>query len=567
MPRFTVAIPLLVLSLSGARVATADESGDPVDPADAYCEWVGGVADSRRALLVAPELFGAAGPTAIGSEDSGDEFQVYPTLGWRVTAGIQYRIANLGRGVLTRKEADARCEEYRAQQDLRSVLLVGADVGRLPAVRSQLAVLDEALPRGERLVGLLERGLELNFATIDELYRARLQMDGLRRQAGVLRQEVAQLEALPEVDGVSLDGLLQTHSSADDQVERAQARLRRSASWAIDVRGGYDQLLNAPRDLPVFAQVRVGYNLGGLAQAGADRRAAEGRRAWRGEATEATSARVQTLREQLEGLRQAEGTRLSQVRPLVGEVEAQLEELAAIETDRAEKVGESLWLDFVKLDAERAYLEAHLAALDAFLGQEGAASTEARAGGEVAPAPASRRALDVTLGRVAQRGDNLFTDSGKMRAVFTESGDRGGELTFTTLGEARETTALGSGAVRKQLGIKLRAADSCNVVYVMWRIEPESKVVVSVKSNPGLTEHDQCHSEGYRNLAEVDVPPIEAGQSHVLRAVESEGTLRVWGDGDLLWEGSLGEEALAFDGPIGVRTDNVAVEFRLFPAG
>lgn len=566
MLRITAAIftPLMALSLVAPRAGAAEEPPAWEDPTDAYCEWVGGVADSRRALLVAPELFGAVGPTATGFEDTGDEFQAYPTLGWRVTAGIQYRLANLGRGMLTRKEADARCVEYRAQQELRRVLEVGADVERLPAVRAQLQVIEGALPRGERLVALLEEGLAHNYATVDELYSARLQMDGLRRQAGSLRQEISQLEALPTLTGVSLEELLVTHSSADDQVERIQGRLRRSASWAVDVRGGYDQLLNAPRDLPVFAQVRVGYNLGGLAQPGADRRAAEGRHAWRDGASEATGARVQLLRDQLTALRGAELVRLDEVRPLVDAVQEQIQQLASVETDRSEKVREKLWLDFVKLDAERAFLEAHAAALGEFLGLEGELADGESAPSQEAVAP---RDLRVTLGRVANRDGALYTDSGKMRAVRTEAGDRGGRLEFTYLGDARETTALASGAVRKQLGLKLRAADSCNLVYVMWRIEPETAVVVSVKSNPGQTEHEQCHNDGYTHLTSVDVPRIAAGESHVLEAVEAEGVLRVLVDGEVIWKGELGPEALSFQGPIGIRSDNVALSFSLAPAG
>lgn len=566
MLRITVAFttPLMLLSLVSTRADAADDVPEWEDPADAYCEWISGVADSRRALLVAPELFGAVGPTATGFEDTGDEFQAYPTLGWRVTAGIQYRIANLGRGMLTRKEADARCGEYRAQQGLRRVLEVGADLGRLPAVSAQLQVIEAALPRGERLVALLEQGLAINLATVDELYSARLQMDGLRRQAGSLRQQVSQLEALPPLGGVSLEELLVTHSSADDQVERIQGRLRRSASWAVDVRGGYDQLLNAPRDLPVFAQVRVGYNLGGLAQPGADRRAAEGRHAWRDGASEATGARVQLLRDQLTALRGAELVRLDEVRPLVDAVQAQIQQLTSVETDRSEKVREKLWLDFVKLDAERAFLEAHVAALGEFLGLDGGMGDGEAA---VPQEPVAPGDLRVTLGRVADRDGALYTDAGKMRAVRAEAGDRGGRLEFTYLGDARETTALASGAVRKQLGLKLRAADSCNLVYVMWRIEPESAVVVSVKSNPGQTEHEQCHNDGYTNLAAVDVPPIVAGESHVLEAVETDGVLRVLADGEMIWEGELGPEALSVEGPLGIRTDNVALSFSLAPAG
>ncbi len=568
MPR--TAIPTVTCLLALA-LTTPAHAGDPgelefEDPADAYCEWVDGVAASRQALLAAPELFGTTGPAAAGSEETGDEFQTYPGLGWRVTAGLQYRLAGLHRGMLTRREAEARCTEYRAQQRLRSVLVAGSDVGRLPAVRAQLAVVDEALPRGERLVDLLEQGLALNLATVDELYSARLQMDGLRRQAGSLRQDIARLERLPEVEPIPLDTLLAEHGAADDALERAQARLRRSASWSVDLRGGYDQLLNSPRDLPVFAHVRVGYNLGGLAQPKADRRAAEGRNVWRSEAPEATGARVVELREQLAALVDAERARLAQVQPLVDDVEAQLTALEAVDTDRSEKVRESLWLDFVKLDAERAYLAAHLEALDGLVGDAGADDESAPTAGDAGSEAVDSGSLHVTLGRVAPRDGQLFTDAGKMRAVREVEGDRGAELRFTYLGDARQQTALASGAVRKQLGVKLRAADSCNVVYVMWRIEPESKVVVSVKHNPGQTEHEQCHNDGYTNLAAVDVPVIAAGEEHALRAEEADGTLRVWADDALLWEGPLGEAATSFDGPIGIRTDNVALAFRLSPS-
>ena len=45
--------------------------------------------------------------------------------------------------------------------------------------------------------------------------------------------------------------------------------------------------------------------------------------------------------------------------------------------------------------------------------------------------------------------------------------------------------------------------------------------------------------------------------------------MRVFGDGDVVWEGDVGPQALAFDGPVGVRSDNVRVQFKLFapPAG
>jgi hypothetical protein len=36
--------------------------------------------------------------------------------------------------------------------------------------------------------------------------------------------------------------------------------------------------------------------------------------------------------------------------------------------------------------------------------------------------------------------------------------------------------------------------------------------------------------------------------------------VRVFADSSLVWEGSLGPEALAFDGPVGIRTDNARLQ-------
>ena len=44
------------------------------------------------------------------------------------------------------------------------------------------------------------------------------------------------------------------------------------------------------------------------------------------------------------------------------------------------------------------------------------------------------------------------------------------------------------GELRRQFGLKLRAQDACNLVYVMWRIEPASKLVVSIKCRTGTVQ-------------------------------------------------------------------------------
>src|SRR5205814_3112080 len=108
--------------------------------------------------------------------------------------------------------------------------------------------------------------------------------------------------------------------------------------------------------------------------------------------------------------------------------------------------------------------------------------------------------------------------------------------------------------------------DSCNVVYAMWRIEPKSGLVVSVKSNPGKHTHAECGNSGYTNVKPATskpLPALAAGDSRTLRADLNGDRMRVLVDRDVVWEGALGPEASAFEGPVGVRSDDAAFDFDL----
>ena len=577
-------IGLLVMGIATlvAMAAQADEAtqGEWEDPNEGYCEWVRGAAASQRSIMLAPGVFGATGPSYTGFEDTGDEVQDYGTLGWRVTAGMQYRFDNIPRGVLTMRQADAECDRYRAQSELRDALSLGDDLAKLPAVEAQLAVIEGAIPRAESLVGMLEQGLEINLSTVDELYRARLQVDSLHKQAVTLRQEVQRLSKLPAVEGDAFSQLVSRHNNADDEVERIQGRLRRNSAWAMDLRGGYDQLIGYPRDLPVFAQLRLSYSLGGFGQLKQDRRAAEGRSTWRAGASESIGARMSELEMELLAVYEGERERYAQVAPLIGDVEARMASLEAVETDRARKVREGLWLDFVRLDAERAFLEAHMDALEQLMGLDPRAALVtvgepvklASNGDEAPPKGEAKTALrtvphaevHVTSGEVNKgKGNKLLIEAGKVRGVSEDSTEHTAEMRFRWLGATEETTALGSGAVRQQAGLKLRAADGCNLIYVMWRFEPESQIVVSYKRNEGMTVHKECGNGGYTNLKYVDVPQVQVGEEHVLKATNDGQHVTVWADGEQIWDGDMGETVLEFDGHPGFRTDNARLEMEL----
>jgi hypothetical protein len=181
--------------------------------------------------------------------------------------------------------------------------------------------------------------------------------------------------------------------------------------------------------------------------------------------------------------------------------------------------------------------------------------------------PVSRANLCVTEGTLEELpGQRLSVNVPKMRAYVNAYTQPVAEVHFTYLGSTGNEAPLASGEMRRQFGLKLRAQDACNLVYAMWRIEPESKLVVSIKSNPGEHTSAQCGNRGYQNIKprrSVPVPTLSSGDTHVLRAEMNGAEMRVFADNSLVWEGSVGPDALAFDGPVGIRSDNARLQIDL----
>src|SRR5579862_9027428 len=136
--------------------------------------------------------------------------------------------------------------------------------------------------------------------------------------------------------------------------------------------------------------------------------------------------------------------------------------------------------------------------------------------------PVSRAQLCVTEGSIDQLSKNqLQVSDPSMRAYLNTLTPQVEEVRFTYAGPTQNVKALGSGTVRTQFGLKLHAGDPCNLVYVMWRIEPDQKIVVSVKSNPGQHTSTECGNRGYTNIKPVHSAPsavVNPGETHTLRA-------------------------------------------------
>jgi hypothetical protein len=179
----------------------------------------------------------------------------------------------------------------------------------------------------------------------------------------------------------------------------------------------------------------------------------------------------------------------------------------------------------------------------------------------------SHKDLCVTEGAIEKTSANrLSVNASKMRAYVNAWTAQSAEIRFTYLGGTRQQSALGSGQVRRQFGLKLHAQDACNLVYAIWRVQPESKFVVSVKRNPAAHSSSECGNRGYVTIKPRKasaVPGLQPGQSHALRAEMKKSELRIYVDDHEVWQGDVGPDAAQFVGPVGIRSDNARLEFDL----
>ncbi|MBA3460808.1 MAG: hypothetical protein H0T46_12645 [Deltaproteobacteria bacterium] len=150
-----------------------------------------------------------------------------------------------------------------------------------------------------------------------------------------------------------------------------------------------------------------------------------------------------------------------------------------------------------------------------------------------------------------------------MRAVALGTRGNAAALDWIYKGDTVDTRELASGSARRQVGLKLRAQNGCNLIYVMWRLDPKPQIEVSVKLNSGKATHAECGADGYMKVRPTKSwkPPVLAsGDRHTLRAAIARDDLTAWVDEKVVWRGKLPAAARTLTGPAGIRSDNLAFE-------
>ena len=335
--------------------------------AQGYCEMIQGQTDSRTALLMAPELFADLGvltqtePVTLDGERLTRRFL-------RLTTGLRYSIGDLYRGALEQRRAGAECARYRTLSGLFSVLR-----GRVALVRrgldARLGLLREAVKRAEEILGATRSAVEHGTATVAELHAVELWADTLRRRLneGEGRLRVAEARAVPAGD---VRALLDERVSRERRSEEIEGQLRRSLAWDLVLAVGYDQVFEAENRVPVFGSARLSFNFGRFFQGGADDRAIRGRARWSQHQVEGANARIDVELGQIQSTLVSEEERLRQVETLLADLREREAVIAKVESPTAERFRNQLWFERVQLEADRAYLAAHVDDLRAFLGGE-----------------------------------------------------------------------------------------------------------------------------------------------------------------------------------------------------
>ena len=180
----------------------------------------------------------------------------------------------------------------------------------------------------------------------------------------------------------------------------------------------------------------------------------------------------------------------------------------------------------------------------------------------------------MSLGTISQTKSGYLTVVGpKERAVRTSGKHSQALLRFRYRGPSEKTAPLDSGAVIQQIGLKMRAMNTCNLLYIMWRIKPTEEIYIAIKRNPGKSKYADCGANGYIELGRVPLKPLgitaATQKTHRLGASVTETAGRYAGevtiDGRRIWSREIDAKLISnINGPVGIRSDNGSFIFKLF---
>lgn len=369
---------LLALLMARPCLAQSEVGGDEVSPvgrsgvratepellqaeASAYCRLIKSRADSVSALLYSPRVFSSFGLMRGTPVDPDGLANGNPDLVLNFRAGIEVSPTRMYAGSLLEQQAQAECGLHRAELALQDLPREGHDDRQ--ALSAKAEVLRGASSAAEEILAASQQKLGASLTTLQAYSATRLRVEAHRRLLADIDTQLARLPngAGPRPAPRDVFDALRFWESKRQAVD---GRLRRLEGIDVALRGGYNELLAVPQQLPVFASVNVGFTPGWLWQKEAERQGAGSRRDW-------VEAKIARVRASLESSAERLGRELSlaqrhlqEVSVSLSDLELRYADLSHVRTSSAEELMEYLWFDLVRLRAERAYARAQVQSLD-----------------------------------------------------------------------------------------------------------------------------------------------------------------------------------------------------------
>jgi hypothetical protein len=194
---------------------------------------------------------------------------VLTTSLYQMRAYADWSLTNAYRGLLSLQLGDADCERQRLARDVESAIRLASNQGRRSALVAEIGFLKESEPTISAILGEAEGRRRAGVSTVSELDEIRTLGATLRTTRLEAEAAVGELDAtpLPEPAG-PIGPQAGEYSRAAMDYERIDSQIRQVAPWGLTVSGGVASSSVAPLDW--FGTVEVSYNLGGLAQPGAE---------------------------------------------------------------------------------------------------------------------------------------------------------------------------------------------------------------------------------------------------------------------------------------------------------
>jgi hypothetical protein len=292
----------------------------------------------------------------------GIKFPSNGALGTGVTAGdgYQFRAAlswsplDFYKGFQVKSVGTADCQQHEVVVSVREVLTQAGDYGRLPALKKQVAYLDEAKTECDRISAKSEERVAAHVSSIHDSAEVRGRITHVMRSRERSQGEIDRLQARGvEAFRGSLTALVSAAERETMAFEKQASHVRSLDAWDFRVTGGV-----VPQVQPVdyFGVVQIGFNFGAFSHNAQESRYLSAR------ADELTKARYE-LRAQVEQFRAHIKSTAAQARRELTIVEKQSAMLAAdkaaIESADSANAAQALaliTLDSILVESERVYL-------------------------------------------------------------------------------------------------------------------------------------------------------------------------------------------------------------------